>query len=303
MKNKGSVLSVLGSVLLLVMASLACPQLLGQTLTFSGSTEDSANNEEATMPAVTVSAANINVPGITLVAYSSPQFESLVAASVPGNLEGALWGVMPFSVFLRNETNKAVIAYTVSWTLVDNAGQRYVHYGTVCDAIALKGLIAPHGDGLVTILGAVSASSSDDPQLLREVAEFAQWLNEQATVSIALDVVVFEDGAAAGPDPSLSMSQIKARLRSEYDLYKSVVARSDTDQTLVAWLQSLASQVKPGSTLAFGNDPFPQWYQFYQARTASALLKLAGSKGHVEAAAYIRSALRSKPYPPLIVNP
>jgi hypothetical protein len=257
---------------------------------------------ELTMPP-TVSVADFNLSGIALVPYSSPEFPSLAVASVPDSLMGALWELLPFSVFLRNDSNKTVIAYTASWTMTDSAGQHDAYYSTVCDATSLKGLALPHTCRLVTIIEPPTASSANNPQVLQDIAEQAQRLKAQASVAIALELVVFEDGSSIGADPLLSLSEVRARLRSEYDLYKSVVASTEPDESFSAWLQALAGQVKPGSTLKFDKDPFAGWYRFYQVRTASALLQMTGLKGRAETVSYVRSRLESKRYPPLIVNP
>src|SRR5207248_8202532 len=108
-----------------------------------------------------------------------------------------------------------------------------------------------------------------------------------------------------GKDTSGSVAQIKARVRSEYDLYSSVASGATTGSALVSWLQTLSSQVKPGMNLKTLNvDPEIQWYRFYQAKIAASLLQVAGTtkdESAIAAAivAYATSALKVKYYPPL----
>lgn len=149
----------------------------------------------AITPQPNVSVADFNPSDITLVPYTSFQFDSLLAGAVPETVASALRDLRPYSVFIRSGSSKAIIAYTVSWSSVDKMGQPYTHYGTVCDAISLKGLILPYTDGLVTIIGYLpSASLATDPQVFSDISEHADRFRDQASVRITLEAVMFEDG-------------------------------------------------------------------------------------------------------------
>jgi hypothetical protein len=254
--------------------------------------------------ALSVSVTDLNSSGLTLVPYNTARSASLLTVSVPAAISATLEPLLPYSVFIINDSQKTILAYTVRWTSVDQATNTpYTDDRTVCDAISLKGLISPHGYDLVTIVGPVSSfgSITKSAQILRQITDEGQRLKAQMPVSISLEAVMFEDGSVTGGDTPRSISQIRARLRSEYDLYTAVLARASTD-TIIPWLQGVSNQIRPGGRLSFDADPFSQWYQFYQARTASGLLEAATTKGIPEMISYVQSALRNKHYPALVVN-
>jgi hypothetical protein len=233
---------------------------------------------------------------VTLLAPTSTQFQTFVGASVPQTVSDALKPLLPYSVVLRNDSTKAVIAYTVSWTTIDKTGKRNTDYRTVWDINAFKSLIPPNSAGLVTIVGPQSAHSiSHNSELTSEIAAEANRFQIQDSVAISLEAVMLEDGTASGPDPSLSIPQLKARIRSEHDLFGAVL-NMDPD-SVVAWLEGIKDSVKPGSSLDLSKDPYAEWYRFYQARLASRLSKIATEDGILAMLASAHSTLDANRYP------
>jgi hypothetical protein len=93
-------------------------------------------------------------------------------------------------------------------------------------------------------------------------------------------------------------------LKGEYDLYKAVLARTDSldGGGTVSWLETIAATLPPGSILNFSADPFPTWYQYYQARLAAALVNVAAQRGVSAMMTSVRSVFQSKSYPFILIN-
>jgi hypothetical protein len=238
-------------------------------------------------PKVIVSA--FSNPEVQIIAPTSTDFQSLMNASAHPSVLGSLQPLLPYSVILRNNSTKSIIAYTVSWSSIDKSGRPNIDYRTVCDAIQLKGLISPSSDSFVTIVGTPPSMG------VAEVAEEEKRFQSQGSITISLEAVMFEDGTTSGSDRSLSILQIKARIQSENDLFKSVLTRDSA--SVKPWLEALSAAVRPGSRLNLSTDPYPVWYQFYQARIASTLLKRAAAKSIPELIDSVRSEFYSKHYP------
>jgi hypothetical protein len=257
-------------------------------------------------PAGNVSVTASNVPGITLIPFPSPEVSSFLAPlpSIPLSLQT----VLPYSILIRNATSKPIFAYTVSWISRDRDGAQHSDYRTVCAAMTYNGVIASGQDSLVTIAGSIGAPTHAASQTFEDSQEEISRFQNQASVVIALEAVMFADGVVFGKDTSGSVAQIKARIRSEYDLYSSVAAGATTGSALVSWLQTLSGQVKPGMNLkTLSGDPLIQWYRFYQAKIAANLLQVAGTNKDesaiaAEIIAYATSTLKVKHYPPLALK-
>jgi hypothetical protein len=257
----------------------------------------------ANMPpaAANASFTPFSASGISLVPYGSPAFVQLLKASLPDMLPASTLAVLPYSVFVVNASAKPIIAVTVGWTSLDDAGQPNVDYRTVWDVIHLAAVVAPNSASLATIIGPVSAASLAGQPAFGDGQEQASVFQAQASVTVALDAVVFPDGTSLGPVRSQSVAQMMTRLRAERDLYTMASSNASTQSVsaLTSWLQTLSDQAKPGAKLSLGSGADPGWYVFYQARIGDSLMRFVNDRGVDAALAYVRSVLATKPYPPL----
>ena len=244
------------------------------------------------MTELPIAVTDLRESGLRLIRFGTSEFSSLAKTSLPASAVVPLTPLLPFSVFLKNESAQTIIGYTVSWTSNDASGTTYTDYRTVFDAITLKGLVAPNAARLVTIL------TSDPPpsSFVQDIAEESDRLKNQASVSIALEAVMFDDGSVQGRDTSQSIEQMRARVRAEYDLYVRIARLSESDAAVIPDLQLVSASVKPGSKLVFGSNPYSEWYRFYAATSASSLLQLAKVKGVPELLSYVRTTLVTKKY-------
>ena len=246
--------------------------------------------------AAQVSAASgSNSVTVTVNPFADPEVSIVPAtASLPAESSlnaSALAPLLPYSVVIRNNSSKSVIAYTVSWISKNTSGKTNSDYRTVCDANSFKG-IAPQSEELVTIIGPPLA---DNPQLSTDVSQQIEAFQAWDSVTISLDAVMFEDGTTKGSDPSQSLAQIRGRIRAEHDLFVSTLATNSN--SVITWLQPIRDSVKPGTMLDLSKDPFGEWYRFYQARIASQLLKIVAEKGASKMLDDVNTAFSTKQYP------
>jgi hypothetical protein len=291
------------------------PNCEAQTLTGTGSISDSPPSSPSTasssererlsnlaplnhVPPIAVT--DLREVGLRLIGFGTEDFNSLVATSLPSSSVAAVMPLLPFSVFLRNEGAQTLIGYTVSWASTDAIGNVFTDYRTVFDSFTFNGLVQPTQAKLVTILVAdpVSASFAQG-DMADDIIKESSRLQTQASITIALEAVMYADGSVEGVDKSQSIEQMKARVRSEYDLYVRVGSLSQSNESILADLQLVSESVKPGDKLMFASHPYSQWYRFYAAKSASSLLKLAREKGVPAVVSYVRSTLATKKYPSL----
>jgi len=115
---------------------------------------------------------------------------------------------------------------------------------------------------------------------------------------------MFSDGTSVGRDSGSVIPQVKARLRSEFDLLTAIrdrAAKAQTD-TIVPWLMAVAKNVTPGTRLTFGTDPYRGWYAFYSGQLAGTLARAATKYGVARIVSDAEVTLQNKPYPELIIT-
>lgn len=283
-----------------ISATLGCT---AQTISVSGTNGSSpAVTSLSVSRPINISVTNFTSGPLVVLPYDSSDFSSL-AASLPAASRAAIKSLLPYCVFIKNEGQRPLIAYSVGWISTDAAGKTYTDYHTVGDVVRLQPVIRPRTAALATVLGPL-----DDPlvasNMVSDIAEQARTFAGRVSLSISLESVVFDDGTSIGADRSKAIPQIKARLKAEYDLYNSILEKAGNSPApdVSSWLQALAESVPPGSHLAFSDDPFPTWYEFYKGRIAAGLMGLSKRKGFPELAAYVRSQLSTKPYPALLIK-
>jgi hypothetical protein len=263
----------------------------GQTIQVDNT--GSAPSVIASMTTNKVTVAPFAASGVSIIPYNSQEFSALAATKIPPELSTALQPLVPYCILIRNENPQPVIAYTTSWTLIDKAGKVTTDFSTAWDVISLRGLIFPEGVALATKVGPIGGLT----MVPGNISEAVSLLQQQASVSIMLDSVVFADGSWIGTDKSRAIPEMKARLNAERDLFRAVSARAGTagGDSVLAWLQMQIQQ--PSTPIKFDKGPYEGWYQYYWARTAAMLARFGAQKGAVAVVNYINSVLSAKPYP------
>jgi hypothetical protein len=287
----------------LLLCILAVP-VMAQTISVSGTDVSQPVVNQMATNSANISVAAFNTSGVALVPNGTPDFQLLLGALVPSEILTVIQPILPYSVFIKNESTKSIIAYTLSWATIDNDGEPFTDDRIVCDFISLKPLLSPHSAALATFFGPLNPAAATDPQLRTEISEQAGTFKSKASVTISVEAVMFEDGTTVGVDSSRSVSQIVARLQAERDLYVTTVEKttSSSDAETTSWLQAVASAFPPGSHLNLQGDPYAAWYQFYRSRIASGLINLIGKRDFSVMISYVQAELGRKPYPATIIN-
>jgi hypothetical protein len=278
-----------------------CAGASAQTLVGSGSGTIGSDPVAAPMSAPAATVKDFDSPLVALMPYD--EASSAQPNLLPPNVSSALAPLLAYSAVIKNTSTQPIIAYTISWTSIDKNGVPYVDYRTICDAPSPHGFLRPGDKRLVTLLGPAHQFIEEDNSghVSEEASNEAHRLQAQSAVTVALEAVMFSDGSALGEDHSQSLSQIRARLRAEYDLYKRV-AESQDPYLLPGQLQIIADELKPGAYLDLRSDPYQTWYKFYQANVASRLIQHSSEAGTANMVSSVKSALHDNDYPALLIG-
>jgi hypothetical protein len=172
--------------------------------------------------------------GIYLLPPDDPAF--LQALDPERRREGDV--LLPYAAFIKNATRKTVIAWSVRWDSIDSEGKAVPQRMVLWNFHTHKpehGIPSHTGRLISAINGLGTRYSPSDDSYIKEVHEMVSFYRRQ----IGVDAVLFEDGAAAGPDLGGSIPRLKARLDADRDVAAEVMKQNVSVETLMTTLGNL----------------------------------------------------------------
>ena len=170
---------------------------------------------------------------------------SMVAPSDPAFTQGKAITIHPYSVILKNTSNRSVVGYSLKWQCSDGQTQtaatsnlsndRLVShvvgfafmYGEESERNAIlntvEDVIKPDTTWLISVDYArpmnegVAAFNAD-----LDKAAVAQVIAACPTMTVIADGIFFDDGTFIGPDTSHFFSQVKAQVDTRYEILREV---------------------------------------------------------------------------------
>jgi hypothetical protein len=211
--------------------------------------------------------------GVTLTAATDPDFDAHAQAIV-GNA-APLLDLKPFLAIVGNRNARTVVAYTVSWaaTLRNESSEFNYTQLKFPDAVAgtanglslLRGREIRTGDERLVGLG----FEVWPPEHIESFREFGRGaalrLGEVKQLRIALDAVIFEDGAMLGRDESRLAEHFIAFVHAKQSIYRDVVVgleSGDAREDVIAPLRE---------TLAARRGPHPDPLDYRRQAAAEVL--------------------------------
>ena len=217
------------------------------------------NGERAQAVSVRFNIKDLPEHGLFIISPSHPSFDEIMAAYVKGKPNTAPEDLKPFSIFLKNMGNKAIVAYKMKWEcmrpdgtvttkaksnestwILRNSGWPD-HKAAVAEDI---NMIRPNATWFIS-LGAPSEpvseaatgmtsgghvaialsdeSRTDRPYNRASIQELVNTeLAKYTSITVSIDGVVFEDGTFVGPDTTNFYSEIKAEMKASYDVLHEI---------------------------------------------------------------------------------
>ncbi|HEY7336983.1 MAG TPA: hypothetical protein VH639_18970 [Bryobacteraceae bacterium] len=243
-------------------------------------------------PAVTVKSLIDEEPRVYLVPPTSPEFAKAVAAS-PYDIVRQVPPLYPYSAAMVNDTDQDAFAYAVSWKGNDAAGKEISHTfetGSVYTLPFAPSDIRAHSVGvLLPRMGGADVVASRRPEKVQEaLGKQLAYLNRYRSMTVTLDVVLFRDGLAVGPDPGHCIPRWKARPDATREIAELV--RGKTDAEAKAGLEAIVSEAlkRPGAHLAGGGaaSTYEEAIVLERAHVANTELAFMKLNGEAELSAF-----------------
>ncbi len=266
---------------------------------------------------VALHAKDLREHNLLVIAPTEPGFEQEVARIMghkTAKQRQDLESLKPFSVIVKNESSKAVIAYALRWDITSVAGVTVSHVTSYAEPSTLLGrepnnkrdvgaAIAPRSMRYVSITAPVTESSQDGliststvnpvaTDSAGQIAQLGSAKNETALVdllsaelasaeslTVSLDAAVFDDGTSVGPDTSGLFAQLKAEMEAQDDLLKDSLRAVERGKPVKEVFDDLATianqQVAP-----FSEHPSPSdYYEFYKREFAHEATQMRAAMG------------------------
>lgn len=251
--------------------------------------------------------------GISLTGSNEASFDSLMASVVPSEARENAEALRSISVFLTNDTDHAVIAYSLKWEMVTNEGKtksetkEYLAPNALIGGspVDLIGVIQPHSTRFVSLApvveaanhlhgtggGAGSGTGSQGESTLQHHINSLEVRSAQYTkVTISLDSVLFDDGRFAGPDTRDRFGKIQAILKAHRDLLTEFEKTAGSSKSQIAFDNLTRFASGPNRELRL-NATTEDYYDHFKQLTANEMLGMRSEFGDDEAAKRIRRVL------------
>jgi hypothetical protein len=255
---------------------------------------------------VQINVKDLQAEGVRLIPSTDPTFTPQVEALWGGALTRELETLKPFSVLLRNDSSRTVIAYSVRWVCTAPDGKTFVRnmFSPNLSPDIDNGLSIPVGQlafvspthAITTATAAKARNTAGgrggavlQPDADRKIAE-AMW--KQASVTISIDGVVFSGGEFVGPDESHTYDMARGITQARRQLITEFVERKNSGEGDAAtdnWLKAIANPAPSRDRVAI------DWVAIYRSSAASNLLRIKRSNGASAAVEFAKNQL-SRPH-------
>lgn len=253
--------------------------------------------------------------GLTVISPADPSFEGRLTTLLKGKSNDVVNNLRPFSVFVENRGQRAVVAYIIQWCFTSADGRNDCYRKALTNPIALmeggslseeqeeqSGRIKPNStrffslvslDGRGAFRVPVSPNEaeqfrhgkSDPKELLRR---YSLELTKYTDVTVSIDGAFFEDGTFVGSDTIGFFAQAKAMTDARKDLLNEIALglSEKTKDEVFGRLEGTANQPDVGLD---SQSTSTDYYNYYKKVYADEVLQLRRAHGDDEG---LRAALK-----------
>ncbi|HWN11291.1 MAG TPA: hypothetical protein VNO50_18795 [Pyrinomonadaceae bacterium] len=213
---------------------------LAASVAFVGSKKKSINQKEES-EVLRYDAQDFPEHGVSLIVPSDPAFGHLLT-----KLESAPI-LDPYSVLLKNTSNRAVVGYSLQWQCFDGAPETshrslsndrnlnrivswvFLHGEESNRKAAINGsedVVKPHSTWLISSDGSARSLGLNRVEVPFAKTPDASYgggaLNGCASMTVIADGIFFEDGTFIGPDTNALFTRVKSEMDARHELFQEI---------------------------------------------------------------------------------
>jgi len=182
--------------------------------------------------------------GVIIIGYKDQSFNSMWTSQQ--QVTPDLPNPSPETIFIKNVGQRSIVAIRLIWEITDNKGATNKYTHSVIDAPSLMSNFGkPISDNkplnrllpikpdeaqffaLTSQSGPVLTTETDTAQKLQSSINSRSSIGHSENVShimISLDCVIFDDGAAVGPNTTGYFEQVQTKLNARSELYSEILS-------------------------------------------------------------------------------
>lgn len=189
----------------------------------------------------------MNVPGVSLL----PANSNSALASVNQALNAGLSSLLPYSLVLQNNSRHMIVAYTLHLDFADQAGRlsghNRVYFNLENKSNGME--VEPGGIRLVTPVDALhlSGKATGIGPSQRDAAALTSQIAAQKTVTVSLDLLVFDTGQVFGKDQFQTLSFLRGYIsggQEAANLVETGLANGSSPVNIAVQLKNLARSIR-----------------------------------------------------------
>jgi hypothetical protein len=182
--------------------------------------------------------------GLLIISPSDPSFDNMMAVYLRSKPGVPLNDLKPFSIFIKNTSNRTVVGYTLKWECIKADGTVIPQIAEYATTWALtdvgesdfeaamaeaRTVIRPNAILFFSqaappelLDGQDLAPTQPDPEQTELLRSLNSELKNYTSITVSLDGALFDDGTFVGPDSAGFFAEIKAQVDAKYDLLREI---------------------------------------------------------------------------------
>lgn len=248
--------------------------------------------------------------GLSIVSPSDAEYMELVSDLLEGKSDPIVETLAPYSIFLRNTANHAVVACLLKWEMVTPGGKKllwireYTNFQPLMEqsiSEVKEGLAIRSGSRWFFTPSSLrfhQVPSTDDsrPEVIEQLNKTLTQLAHFASISVSLDGAFFDDGTFVGPDTTGFFARVEAMRNGRRDTLLEMIndkRLGKSDAEVFKHLADLANQ-----KVATNPKEPSEFYNSYKRDTANEFLRLRAVDGEAKTLGRAENKLKG-PWPKL----
>jgi hypothetical protein len=181
-------------------------------------------------PSVSILPVHSSLAGLVLVGPNDPSFLPAIQALVGPSELPSYQPILPYSVFVRNNTQQPVIGVCVNFQMTQANGTHdaMVQSFEEIPPVSRQPVLPPGAQLFVSIERGYSLISQHSNLHSGMVHPLGLYSSQHA-ITISLDSAVFADGTFVGPDTQNRFAQYTAKIAADLYIAKSILAFQSSD--------------------------------------------------------------------------
>lgn len=245
--------------------------------------------------------------GLTLLSSQDHDFERLLTTVLGNETTPETDSLKPYTVVLRNNSTKTLVAYSLRWEYTNPEGRRiHVDYSDgeitrLLDGATRKPTteyskagptLEPHSFVIVTPSMALKTNSgsrerASDPAYKNVLQRLNSRFSQGRDISVTVDGAVFEDGTFVGQNATHLFEKFGAELRAEQKLIEEVVLAAQQNRNMGDVVREIqASLPSSPPQLYFAPDGelsgYDEYYRYQYTSRFVSIYRNSGEKSALE---------------------